>query len=361
MNSERLDIELLFESLGVQGQEFKTFNKIINIDETKWDFNEENIERFNRLYQALSKSNLHQAKLTPSGDFSSSKYNQIWNSYSWTYSNNGTGSKIIMVVGVKVYKVNLRSKTSIELSGYKAYQKFKYIVENKFKIKLDSYKCSKEKGLEWKEKIPKPRIYFKERFKRKILKNVHHIDFHSSWPAGIVKNVPSLAPVFKYLYENRKEHPEYKDIMNKTIGYFQSKNVNYGYSELAYWAISDNEERIAALTTQLEEAGRTIIGYNTDGIWYQGEIFHGKGEGPYMGYWENDHSPDLFRAWSDGAYEYASFRSDGTLEVTPILRGTCKMDKIEPDRSKWKWGDIVKYRTYEYKWDDEVGIVSVEM
>jgi hypothetical protein len=111
------------------------------------------------------------------------------------------------------------------------------------------------------------------------------------------------------------------------------------------------------LSEKLEKSGRKILGYNTDGIWYQGEIYHAFGEGSALGEWENDHCNCLFRSKSDGAYE---FIEDGKYH--PVVRGATRLDSIM-DRENWKWGDIYTASEFTilYKWDDEVGYVKEEI
>ena len=99
-----------------------------------------------------------------------------------------------------------------------------------------------------------------------------------------------------------------KAILNFSIGWMQSyKPSNKRYAEWAHLsrdAIADNNKRIIDLSIRLQASGRKILGYNTDGIWYQGQIYHGAGEGNNLGDWSNDHTNCLFRSKSDGSYEF---------------------------------------------------------
>ena len=58
------------------------------------------------------------------------------------------------------------------------------------------------------------------------------------------------------------------------------------------------------LAKQLKDSGRMVLAYNTDGIWYCGEIYHGEGEGNGLGQWSNDHTNCTIRFKSAGSYEY---------------------------------------------------------
>ena len=107
---------------------------------------------------------------------------------------------------------------------------------------------------------------------------------------------------------------------------------------------------------RLITSGRTILGFNTDGIWYQGDIYHGEGEGDKLGEWSNDHINCLFRSKSNGAYE---FIENG--QYNAVVRGNTSFDAIEPDRSKWTWGDIYKSNVLTYTFDEKIGVVYEEI
>ena len=47
--------------------------------------------------------------------------------------------------------------------------------------------------------------------------------------------------------------------------------------------MANTNRRIRGLTEALRENGNTILAYNTDGIWYVGDIYHGPGEGDQAG------------------------------------------------------------------------------
>ena len=77
--------------------------------------------------------------------------------------------------------------------------------------------------------------------------NANHIDFHSSYPAGLANTHPEFRPILENLYNRRKENPMYKAILNLSIGYMQTLNVigfNARYAQLAKDAIADNNRRV---------------------------------------------------------------------------------------------------------------------
>ena len=122
------------------------------------------------------------------------------------------------------------------------------------------------------------------------------------------------------------------------------------WSPLSKDAIEDNNIRLLNVATKVNESGRKVLLFNTDGFWYQGEIFHDEGEGEDIGQWHNDHINCRFRAKSDGAYE---FIEDG--DYYPVIRGI-------PNESKgdWEWGDIYteKAETIDYLYFEGKGIVK---
>lgn len=230
------------------------------------------------------------------------------------------------------YRIQFRIELEdSKLSGRKAFEKLKKMLMYGG-VNLDDYAIDEELGIEIKKKIPNPLISLvSEEDKDKIFDGVHHIDFHSSYPAGLINTHPEFAPTIKRIYNRRKTDETCKAILNYSIGYMQSISCcGARWSYLSKDAIEDNNIRLLNLANLLEEKGRKVLLFNTDGLWYQGEIFHSKGEGDDIGQWHNDHINCRFRAKSDGAYE---FIEDGKYH--PVIRGITNESK-----KGWKWGDI---------------------
>jgi hypothetical protein len=103
----------------------------------------------------------------------------------------------------------------------------------------------------------------------------------------------------------------------------------------------------------LRQAGRQILAYNTDGIWYAGEEYHGEGEGPELGQWGHDHRNCKIRFKSAGAYE---FIEDG--KYYPVIRGLTLLDKVKDRDTEWQWGDIFNAPEYGYYFDEDKGVVK---
>lgn len=323
-------------------------------------FNEGDRKTFNDLYKTLKNANLGPLQRTPSGGIAICKENRRG---VWDYKVVNVG--VVITVRLEGYTFCYRIGNEINsteekkaISGTTAFHKFKKLCLE-HKIDLDDYAI--DNGKEVKDTIPAPKIWMKYIMTAKDegIPNCHHIDFHNSYPAGLCNTHPEFRPIVEPLYESRKTNPENKAILNLTIGYMQSKNrrCKARWAHLSKDAIIDNNNRIDKLSAEILASGREILGYNTDGIWYCGEIYHGEGEGKHLGEWENDHVNCLFRSKSDGAYE---FIEDGQYHA--VVRGKTNYDLVE-SREHWQWGDIYRHGLtfIKYKWDKEEGVVPAEV
>lgn len=308
--------------------------------------NKENMEIFNQeLWVVKFNEGFTELERSPSGGLTSRVH---FPSYSYTYGN--TGAELLVLDLDGFYRLQFRAepeKVSEErtLSGRNAFQKFVEILEY-YNINIDDYAV--EDGEYYKAQIEKPMIsLYDESLKDKVLGSVHHIDFHNSYPGGLKRTHPEFSEVIDDLYRMRKDNPIYKAILNYSIGFMQSKWCNYRYAKLSRDAINDNNARIRQVSDALKNSGRSIIAYNTDGIWYKGDVFHGELEGKNCGEWENDHINCTIRFKSAGSYEYIE-----NNHYYPVVRGYTNLDKIRP-RSEWKWGDIYKAVVSEFYFTDD--------
>lgn len=320
-------------------------------------FNEVDIETFNSIIEKLRASDLGTITRSKSGGIKLGK-DKFNNSYAWDLLVRRTGLRITVIIGCKqwVFKIGNISELGEKAEIYPSVAFFKFKERClDHGVDLDDYKINN--GKEIKEQIEAPLIKMKYQMTLddEPLTNVHHIDFHSSYPAGLANTHPEFREVLEEIY-NERHDPEKKvlnkAILNYSIGWMQSyKPENKRFAEWAHLsrdAIADNNKRIIDLSIKLQATGHEILGYNTDGIWYRGEIYHGAGEGDNLGDWSNDHTNCIFRSRSDGAYE---FIEDGKYNV--VVRGLTSYDMVEPDRTKWKFGDIYKGANINYKFDDE--------
>ena len=227
-----------------------------------------------------------------------------------------------------------------DISGRTAFLKLDEVCQ-RFGVNIRSLMLpTEEDGKKIKMQIPKPRIDMREEFLNMTLKNANHIDIHSSHMAGVAKAFPQLREPIQHCYDNRKRYAIYKSILTHAWGFFQSQYnpVNYRLAHLSKAGLEYTNSIVDDLTQRLTASGRVVIGHNTDGAWYVGEPYHGEGEGPDLGQWQNDVVNARFRARSTGCYEYQT--PDGTY--TPVVRGKTKLDQIKP-REEWEWGDIYNY------------------
>lgn len=299
---------------------------------------EENAIIFNKILRLCRESGLKQTIRTKSGGIAGHNFWQIDN-YSYTFKN--TGAEILFVAN-QCFRLQFRAGIyddgESKISGRKAFQLFCKLCEE-YGIDLESYAVTKEEGLKIKETIEKPLINVDEDFepfigKDFLITNCHHIDIHNSYPAGLAESHEEFAPLINMLYERRKKDEKYKAVLNFTIGFMQSEWCQYKYAALSRDAIHVNNEKIKSLANKLKESGRDVILYNTDGIWYSGDIYHDENEGPNLGQWHNDHVNCKLRIKSAGAYEYIE---DGKYH--PVMRGYTRLDTVK-SRDEWEWGDI---------------------
>ena len=331
----------------------------MKIPVTKLVYNDLGVTAFNKIYQSLLKlKGYGQIKRTASGGISfnmplSQRCHQ-WDIRFW-----GLFSEITIIDTLGMWRIQLAPGKAIDelhgdqLSGRKAYFMFKAMLKRDGII-LEDYAIDNGRAINAQiEKplimTPHPNLYMNKEFN-----NVNHLDFHNSYPAGLVNCFPEFRKTIEYLYNNRNHHPEYKDILNYSIGFFHSKFLGWKYSHLAKASIMDSNKRVLEIADRLAKAGRNIILFNTDGIWYQGAIYHGKGEGNKLGEWHNDHVNCKFRMKSVGAYEY--IENDRCYAV---VRGLTTLDKTKP-RESWEWGDIYNKdaEITKYKFKDGEGFIN---
>lgn len=317
----------------------------------------EDIDKFNEVYQYILNQKWKPIERTPSGGIK-----KVGLRIPCFDARATTTSVEITVLSLEgCFRIQLRFSKFMEdkennaVYGYKAFTMFRELC---LKNGIDLYKYKIDNGADVKREIEKPLICFERPSYRDVtFENAHHIDFHNSYPAGLVNTHPEFGPVVEHFYKGRKEHAEYKAVLNLTVGYMQSITCcKAAWAHLSRDAINDNNRRIRELAASLRESGRMVLAYNTDGIWYTGEVYHGKGEGKELGQWENDHTECKIRFKSAGSYEY--IEND---IYKPVVRGKTKLDMKGITRDQWKWGDI--YNTdaepIVYRFIEGVGVKLV--
>lgn len=318
-----------------------------------------NIKTFNYLYSCLKSCEMLQ-KIKRSSKGTIIKPSKcISNCYSYDICVTGSMVRLTLLIGDCAWCIKAGGgfkddDKQNDLSGGRAFQKFERMCLAEG-IDLEGYAV--DNGEDIKKDIEKPLIHINDNYIRVVTNDCHHADFNSSYASGLVNTHPEFRKVILKLYDERKQNPISKLILNATIGYMQSVACcGARWAGLSRDAIKDNNDRIRKLEKELIANGYEIVGYNTDGIWYKGEKpYKNSDTGTGLGQWKNDHIHCKFRAKSDGAYEFIDL--DGTY--TPVVRGMIALDKVK-DRKYWVWGDIFKGEVINYIFDIEKGFVQYE-
>ena len=344
------DLLDLLDDLQIKRVESKTPNKLLT-PITRFNLNEKGVEDFNKLYLFLLSHDVKQMIMTHSHGISLKNTGV-------SYHLSRTATCIEIIICADGYaRVQLRGGKELELahkkeiSGRQAFTKFKKMLEING---IDLNKYAIDNGKEIKEEIEKPYICLEDAIPGFIFKRAHHIDFHNSYPAGLCNTHPEFKDIITHMYDRRKENEIYKAILNYSIGFMQSiGGCDAKWAHLSRDAIKDNNDRIRDIAERLKAAGNHILSYNTDGIWYIGNIYHGEGEGSGLGQWENDHVNCQWRCKSAGAYEFIE-----NNKYTPVVRGYTNLDK-KKSRDQWSWGDIFKEEAspITFRFDESKGVI----
>lgn len=304
------------------------------IPTTQIDFSDENIDLFNSIVERCNEEGYNRIQRTPRGSYAYSK------TICPAYDVRSTKSMIeLTYCGIDgMFRLQVRTVNKDEndntLCGWKSFVTFKKLCK-KYDIELDDYKIDDGEDVK-KEIEPYIIALGTNTQEHRTYVNAHHLDFHSSFPSGLIITHPEFTPVIEELYKGRKTNPEYKYILNSTIGYMQSIDCcKAQWANLSKDAINNNNKRIRDLAEKLIQNGNEILAYNTDGIWYTGDIYTDENEGPNLKQWSNDHVNCIIRFKSKGSYEYI----DEQGKYTPVVRGRTLLDENKP-RENWVWGDI---------------------
>ena len=170
---------------------------------------------------------------------------------------------------------------------------------------------------------------------------------------------------YEEIYNLRKENNGYyKHVLTNSIGAWQSqycvdyntrRTVSpYKFAKLSRIAINGTRAKVEEMLAKLEKADMIPLLTNTDGIWYYSDhgAYHDENEGNKLGNWENDHNGCEFLMTGPGSYQFVE---NGVCES--VVRGLCNLDAAEPDRTKWKFGDILNLeQVFTYKFNEDKGV-----
>ena len=311
---------------------------------TTFDISKQGARKFNKLYLWLKSQNLYKLERTPSGSIKNGPHVKR---PAWDIKSNHYCVELTVVMEGYAWRIQFRTKLPKGMSGRKAFTLFKKLL---LKDGVDLESMAIDNGQEVKKEIERYLVKPYHRFYLdKTYEKAHHIDFHSSFAGGLANTHPEFRKTLEWLYANREKDEINKNILNFSIGYMQSvAGCKARWAHLSKDAISDNNRRVMEIVEKLEKSGRTVLLLNTDGVWYNGPIYHGEGEGTGLGEWQNDHINCTFRMASAGAYEYIE---DGIYH--PVIRGIPNDTKTE-----WKWGDIYKEKAVPsiFSFTEEEGV-----
>ena len=333
---------------------------------TCWEYSQETLKHFNEIYRYIYDDKWPKFQRTAKGAIRHTTF--VYCSYDVIVSNNSVELTICSLEGFFRLQLSflkyVRKKDGTKITGSQAWREFSFFCKREG-IDLEAMKITN--GAEIKDKeIEKALIGLKDPLYQDLIwENVHHLDIHSAWPAALTRMRPEFLKPIQQIYDlkeiyklkNPLSDNIYKAILNSALGYGQSLKAyhNAAWAHLAKDAINENNRYMRELTKKLEDSGRLVISYNTDGIWYQGDLYHDEDEGPKLGQWENDHINCKLRYKSNGCYEYIE---DGVYH--PVMRGHTKREDTIP-RDQWVWGDI--YLTYEitFVFIEGVGVIEKEV
>ena len=170
----------------------------------------------------------------------------------------------------------------------------------------------------------------------------------SGFQSGLARAFPEFYDICKELYDRRKEdNTGIKAVQVESIGAMWSDQRKAKYIKLAKGAIEENNRLLFSIIDRLLKAGRKPLLINTDGVWYQGEVYHDDTEFKDLCGWQNDHINCKFRMKNNVTYEYIE-----NGKFTAVMSGTSYLDRVK-SRDKWEWGDIFKTDIITYYIDDE--------
>lgn len=325
-------------------------------------FTFESLEEFNKIYK-YAKNNFRLVKHTLSQGISNNVSERLHERYFVVKGNQRFELVIICWEGCFRFLLQNEREEGNEISGREACKSI-YKYADEYGIDFNKYKT--ENGLKEKELIEKPHIQVLQRLMLgKPIDHVYHIDFRSSYASRICEAYPELRPMYEDIFEHRKENNGYyKHVLTNSIGCWQSeycldyntryKTTPYQFANLSRTAINGTRAKIEKMIVKIKKAGMVPLLTNTDGIWYWNDEgpYHDEDEGDKLGNWQNDHVDCKFLMTSEGRYQYVE---DGVCHT--VVRGLCNLDAVEPDRSKWKFGDIKKInQVYTYSFDEEKGV-----
>ena len=324
---------------------------LIKIPVNKLSFVEEDVKEFNEIYKYCLNSGFENLELSPRGAIRTAI--GVLRGPRWTLKATSSSVEIILRDEDGIWRRWLigHQKKEQQLTGLACWGIYKRICKS-FGINIEELAI--DNGKEIKEQIPSPLIRVENAIPDRTYRNAHHLDINSAYNAGMMKAFPVLEPAIRWMYNKRRENKQFKQVLNCTQGVMQSKIVGYSFSHISKSGYEFTNNMILELAQKLKDSGRRVLAFNTDGVWYDGEIYHDDLEGKDIGQWKNDHVNVKLRFRSAGCYE---FEDDEGYH--PVVRGLTALDREKP-REEWEWGGIYKSSIISYTFIDGVGLISEE-
>lgn len=231
------------------------------------------------------------------------------------------------------------------ISGHKSFVKLKYELK-KDNVNIEDFYINN--GKEVKDTIEAPLIGCKNRaFIGLTFDNCHHIDLNWAYPSVMCDYHPEWSKTINRLYEKRKNSATIKAIGTHSYGYFQSSRFGYKLADVSKACIEKTKDILLNITEFIEERGRTVICYNTDGLWYTGDILDDDDDtfnSKELGGIKHDYVNGILRCVGDKGANYEFYGTDvksGEVKLKVAFRGKCNLDDYK-SRDEWEWGDILK-------------------
>lgn len=335
-----------------------TLNKVI-ISPKETD----KIKRFNEVYKKIAKcKSFTELVRTKSGGISIDKQTLLERPFQYDIRKTTINATITFITDQGCGKIVCGyGKTKKESDDYfgrgSTCSKKLWELANECGLKEEDYIC--ENGIEEAKKIHAPDnlcyALADDGTGNHVYYNVHHLDFHKFYPSGVIECYPEFRQVFEKCLTIKGG----KQLLDAGTRYWASKYCNYRYAKLIKDGINKSYEHLDKVFEDLCKSGRKILMVNTDGIWYQGDIYHGELEGPSFGQWSNDYINCKWRTrtTSTGCYEFVGTDTKtNNIGYFAKVKGNSSYEAIKP-RENWIWGDIFKGEVIKCSWDDENGFI----
>ena len=233
------------------------------------------LDEFNELY-FYAKKRFRLVKATKSRGISYKRSEKFHERYIMNQYNNCFELIIISFEGC--YRIILKNKTkdTNTIKGVAAAKEI-YKLTKKHDIDLNLYSSEPDVGKTIKEEIEPPHIEVMQKIMLdKVVNNVYHMDFKSSYASRIIEKYPEFKELYTEIYSKRKENNDYyKHVLTNSIGCFQSnycpdfnsknyhKTSPYLLAELAKTAINGTRAKIIEKLALLNSLIKRIKADNT--------------------------------------------------------------------------------------------------